>query len=731
MLTCLLATVGAAQSPLLPAPPAPATGAPAARADLDELIRTLEDPAARDALVARLKSLTAAAPPAAELGTFASLAAGLNAAAERRLATAGDVFAGVVGSVRQVPILARWVRLQLAEPISRGVWATVALETGTAVLAGLLASLAARVPLRRWRERVAALPPEAGRGARTRASSAHLAVDLSALAVFLAVTSAVLAWTDTTPLAARVAADVLLAIGIVRGLTALSRALLAPADPRRRLPPLADDAARDSQHWLTTVLGLGVYGYFALQAGARLGLPPTVQGFLNDLLFLAVTLLVIVQIYRLRGAVAALIRRWGAGSSSAVARYLPWEALAAGGGHLLAAWVALVYLIWALGIPNGAVLLTRGFVVSLVALLALRVLHVWLDRTLLARRDPAVEEEAEPEPASTTRAAVVTALRAGAMLVALGCVLAAWGLDVAGGLRSDIGRSLLASLGRIGAVAIVALAAAKAVQVFSTRYIAAVDDAGQPLHSNRTRTLVSMARNVALTVLGAVSVVEVLSEVGVNTNALLAGAGVVGLAVGFGSQRLVQDLITGLFILLGDTVRVGDVVELGGKGGVVEAISMRTITLRDWNGNVYTIPHSSIDVVTNMTKEFSFAVFDVAVAYGEDPDRVMAVLRELDTQLRREWPYRRLMLEPLEIAGVDQFRESSILVKARSKVRAGEQWKVAREFNRRLKHRFDELGIAVPYPQHTIRIEGGRGGDAAAAPAEEPRRRDLLAMGES
>ena len=155
----------------------------------------------------------------------------------------------------------------------------------------------------------------------------------------------------------------------------------------------------------------------------------------------------------------------------------------------------------------------------------------------------------------------------------------------------------------------------------------------------------------------AIGIVEVLSELGVNANALLAGAGVVGLAIGFGAQTLVKDLITGLFILVGDTVRVGDVVDLGGKAGVVEAISMRTITLRAYNGDVHTIPFSSIDVVTNMTKDFSFYVFDLVVAYKEDVDRVIEVLREIDSQLRREWPYRRLMLEPLEIAGVDAFRE--------------------------------------------------------------------------
>ena len=127
--------------------------------------------------------------------------------------------------------------------------------------------------------------------------------------------------------------------------------------------------------------------------------------------------------------------------------------------------------------------------------------------------------------------------------------------------------------------------------------------------------------------------------------------------IGFGAQTLVKDLITGLFILAGDTVRVGDVVDLGGKAGVVEAISMRTITLRAYNGDVHTIPFSSIDVVTNMTKDFSYYVFDVIVAYKENVDRVVEVLREIDSQLRREWPYRRLMLEPLEIAGVDAFRE--------------------------------------------------------------------------
>ena len=301
----------------------------------------------------------------------------------------------------------------------------------------------------------------------------------------------------------------------------------------------------------------------------------------------------------------------------------------------------------------------------------------------------------------------------------------AWGLDVLGWLADDSGRSALGTAGRIAVIGIVVLLTAKLIQNVAARYIGATDANGNLLYSNRTRTLVSMTRNLGLTLVVVIGAVEALSEFGVNANALLAGAGVLGLAIGIGAQTLVKDLITGLFILVGDTVRVGDVVDLGGKSGVVEAISMRTITLRAYNGDVHTIPYSSIDVVTNMTKDFSYYVFDLRIAYQESADRVVEVLREIDSQLRREWPYRRLMLEPLEIAGVDAFLDSGVLIKARTKVRPGEQWKVGREFNRRIKRRFDELGIEIPVPQQKVTFAGGT--TEAPPPGIEQQRRDALA----
>jgi small conductance mechanosensitive channel len=154
---------------------------------------------------------------------------------------------------------------------------------------------------------------------------------------------------------------------------------------------------------------------------------------------------------------------------------------------------------------------------------------------------------------------------------------------------------------------------------------------------------------------------------------------------------------------------------------VVEAISMRTVTLRSYNGDVHTIPYSTIDVVTNMTKDFSFAVFDIAISYKEDVDRVMELLRDIDRQLRREWPFRRLMLDPIEIAGLDRFGEIAVVIRGRIKVLAGEQWRVGREFNRRVKQRFDQLGIEIPVAYRSLVVREDEAlAHGAAAPGPPP-----------
>jgi small conductance mechanosensitive channel len=207
----------------------------------------------------------------------------------------------------------------------------------------------------------------------------------------------------------------------------------------------------------------------------------------------------------------------------------------------------------------------------------------------------------------------------------------------------------------------------------------------------------------------------VLSEVGVDIGPLLAGAGVVGLAIGFGSQTMVKDVITGAFLLFENAISVGDVVSVAGTSGSVEGLSVRSIRLRDMSGNVHTIPFSSVDAVTNMTREFSFYTMDIGVAYREDTDHVTEVIKDIVEEMRREPEFGAFILEPLDVLGVDQFADSAVIIKARIKTLPIKQWMVGREFNRRMKKRFDALGIEIPFPHQTVYFGVDKNG--AAAPA--------------
>jgi len=204
----------------------------------------------------------------------------------------------------------------------------------------------------------------------------------------------------------------------------------------------------------------------------------------------------------------------------------------------------------------------------------------------------------------------------------------------------------------------------------------------------------------------------ILSELDIEIGPVLAAAGVVGVAVGFGAQHLVQDVISGFFILLDDQIRVGDVVQIADKGGLVERLNLRMVVLRDLAGNVHYVRNGKIDVVTNMTKDYSRYVFDIGVAYRENVDEVVRVVRQVDEELRSDPAFAPDILEPIEILGLDKFADSAIIIKARTKTKPIKQWNVGREFNRRLKKRFDELGIEIPFPHLTLYMGQDKAGQA-------------------
>ena len=223
-----------------------------------------------------------------------------------------------------------------------------------------------------------------------------------------------------------------------------------------------------------------------------------------------------------------------------------------------------------------------------------------------------------------------------------------------------------------------------------------------PEQVKRAETLAHVVQDVARVLIVAVGSLMILSELGLNVAPLLAAAGIGGLAVGFGAQSLVKDMITGFFILLENQIRVGDVVEIAGVSGVVEEVRLRTIRLRDLSGNFHIVPNGSVDKVMNYTYLYSYYLFDVGVAYREDVDEVMAVLKDVGAELQTDPKFNSDILEPLEMLGVDQFADSAVIIKCRIKTQPIQQWRIGREMNRRIKKAFDAKGIEIPFPHRTI-----------------------------
>lgn len=218
----------------------------------------------------------------------------------------------------------------------------------------------------------------------------------------------------------------------------------------------------------------------------------------------------------------------------------------------------------------------------------------------------------------------------------------------------------------------------------------------------RKDTLADVIRFVLNIIIFVVAIAMILSELEIEIGPLIAAAGVLGLAVGFGAQSLVKDIISGFFILLADQIRIGDVVEVAGKAGIVEGLNLRMTTLRDLSGNVHFIPNGEINVVTNMTKGYSRYVFEIGVAYRENVDEVMEIMKAVDAELREDPDFKDDILEPLEVMGLDEFGNSALVIKARTMTKPIKQWRVAREFRRRLKKAFDERDIEIPFPHLTL-----------------------------
>lgn len=261
------------------------------------------------------------------------------------------------------------------------------------------------------------------------------------------------------------------------------------------------------------------------------------------------------------------------------------------------------------------------------------------------------------------------------------------------------------------------------VKTFRIRIASRMDDREAV---KQAETLGRVVRYLVAVVVSLVAGMLVLAEIGISVAPILGAAGVVGLAVGFGAQSLVKDYFTGFFLLLENQIRQGDVVKLGDHAGLVEDVTLRYVRLRDYDGQVHFVPNGQVTTVVNLSRGFAQAVVDIGVAYRENVDEVMAVMREVAEEMRADPAFAPRILDAFDLAGVDRWDDSAVVIRGRFRVAPLEQWTVKREYLRRLKNAFDERGIEIPFPHLTVYAGQPKSGEAPPLPLSLQRARAAL-----
>ena len=700
------------------ATPTPVPLADASSGDLEALARTLEDDAARlrftnelRALIEARRQLGQASAPAAQPAPPppAPVAAEPPAPSQEELAKTNlgarlifTVSSGVrrlseqvmggVAVLRDLPRVADWFKSQADNRSARDFWLGLLGKLALVLAAGYLAEWLVGRALGQLRRRVES-DPATSLAQRLLLGLARLCLDLLAIVAFAAAAYGVLALVEPGPRTRLVILAIVNAHMAVRVLLAVARIFLAPSAPRLRLLRLADETAHYLYIWVRRVGAVVIYGYFAAEALLLLRFGADAHELALKLVGLVTVTMLVIFVLQNRAPVADWLRAHAArGPVGALLGRLAdlW--------HLLAAtYLIAVYAVWILEVPNGFAYLMKATALTLVIGLVARLLVVGAERLVsrafqigpdLRLRYPGLEARA-----NRYLPVLIRVLRFVIYAAALLFVLQAWGVQSLAWLTSAAGTRVVGTGLSVLLVLALALAAWEAVSVSLERYAARLD-AADP-HSARARTLLPLIRTAVTVVLFVMVGLIVLSQIGIDITPLLAGAGVIGIAIGFGSQKLVQDVINGLFILAEDTISIGDVVNLDGRGGQVEAMTIRHIRLRDFDGSLWTLPFSEVKAILNMTKTYSRYVFDITVDYKQDVDQVIAIMKEVGEEMRNDPQFGKLMLEPLEVVGVDKFGPSGSLIKARVMTLPIQQWNVGREFNRRLKNRFDAEGVQV------------------------------------
>lgn len=378
---------------------------------------------------------------------------------------------------------------------------------------------------------------------------------------------------------------------------------------------------------------------------------------------------------------------------------------------------------WFLDIRNREIWLiynTVGPFIYLIMLLAAINLVNYISKKIVKHIENRTDQNRKMKKQADTVISVVNSVSTFAIfaivIMYILVVIAGIGFDSIEWIKTERGSKFINVLVSLITIGIIWTLIKEITNTFLERYLTTTNEEGEFINDNsRMRTVLPLLKNIFLIALAIFFILMALSIIGINITPFLAGAGVIGIAIGFGSQKLVSDFITGVFMLIEDTMQVGDVVQVNGFSGTIEHLSIRTLQLRDVEGSVHTIPFSAIDNVTNLTKDFAYAVITVGVGYRENVDHVMEVLAKIGEEMIQEAPWSFYIMEDLEIMGVDSLADSSVNIKVRFKARPGKKFSLVREFNRRVKNRFDELDIEIPFPHMTLYFGVDKQGKAPPA----------------
>jgi small conductance mechanosensitive channel len=498
-------------------------------------------------------------------------------------------------------------------------------------------------------------------------------------------------------------------------LHALVRALLEPEAPTARLLPINDDMAQQLWRWSVRLIALLVIYLGLTHALRTVGVGGAVYQLVQGCMLVVCASLVSVMIWRV-----TLVLR----SSTIVSEHQPRRSWSSASEKLQKIWpVIVIAYVWCMTLlalfssRSGATFLV-GASLQMALVIGASLALFWGGELLFQRVAVLNDRVGRYLPGlerRTLRYLNLTwwSFRVLITLASLLIVLHLWGVDIVWFFTSPFGGDLVARLATLLATVAIVMGVIDLSTFLSQKLIEPRE--GSVEASKKRRTLVPLTATIIKYSALFAGMMIVLHTLGVNVTPILAGVGILSLAVGFGAQSLVKDIINGLFILVEDSLAIGDVVNIRGTGGVVEAVNLRTIWLRDLQGSVHIIPNSQVEAITNLTKDYSYYVLEVNVAYREDTDAVIAALREIDSDLQGDPAFAADLLAPIEILGVDRFTDSAVVITARLKTRPIKQWSVGREFNRRMKKLFDARGIEMPFPQRTISW-GGPMSEAASMP---------------